>query len=104
MRQAPVGLVSGNRLLDHARLGANARRAATALHRAGIWQGDSVALLMRNDFPWFEATQAASMLGASTVPLNWHLTPDELAYILDDCDARATRPAGRPCHAWRYCC
>ena len=89
MRQAPVGLVSGNRLLDHARLGANARRAATALHRAGIWQGDSVALLMRNDFPWFEATQAASMLGASTVPLNWHLTPDELAYILDDCDARA---------------
>lgn len=89
MRQAPVGLVSGNRLLDHARLGANARRAATALHRAGIWQGDSVALLMRNDFPWFDATQAASMLGASTVPLNWHLTPDELAYILDDCDARA---------------
>ncbi|MFM7783868.1 MAG: AMP-binding protein, partial [Gammaproteobacteria bacterium] len=27
--------------------------------------------------------------GASTVPLNWHLTPEELAYILDDCDARA---------------
>ena len=85
----PTGLVSGNRLLDHARLASNARRAASALHRAGIWQGDSVALLMRNDFAWFEATQGAGMLGASTVPLNWHLTAEELAYILDDCDARA---------------
>jgi long-chain acyl-CoA synthetase len=82
------GLVSGNRLLDPARLAINARRAASALHHAGVWQGDAVALLMRNDFTWFEATQGASLLGASTVPLNWHLTSEELAYILDDCDAR----------------
>ena len=85
----PSGLLSGNRLLDHAALAANGRRAATALHRAGIWQGDSVALLMRNDFAYFEATLGANLLGASTVPLNWHLTAGEIAYILDDCDARA---------------
>ncbi|MFM7274986.1 MAG: AMP-binding protein, partial [Gammaproteobacteria bacterium] len=84
-----TGILSGSRLLDPATLTLNARRAATALHGAGIWQGDSVALLMRNDIAWFEATQGAALLGASTVPLNWHLTPEELAYILDDCDARA---------------
>jgi len=84
-----TGLVSGSRLLDAQQLASNARRAASALHSAGIWQGDSVALLMRNDFAYFEATHGANLLGASTVPLNWHLTAEELAYILDDCDARA---------------
>nr|XP_061804788.1 feruloyl-CoA synthase-like [Nerophis lumbriciformis] len=67
---------------------ARSRQAASALHDLGVWQGDQVALLMRNDFAFFEATLGASLLGASPVPLNWHLNAEEIAHILDDCGAK----------------
>lgn len=83
-----AGVISGDRCLTQEQLSLHGRRAATALHDAGVWQGDVVALLMRNDFGIFEASRGASLLGASTVPMNWHLMHDEIAYILDDCDAK----------------
>lgn len=82
------GIVSGDRYLSQSALKANKHKAASAMHHAGIWQGDVVALLLRNDFVYFEATQGASLLGATTVPMNWHMTPEEIAYVLDDCDAK----------------
>ena len=83
-----AGVISGERWLSPQALAVNARRAATALHDAGVWQGDKVALLLRNDFAYFEATRGAAALGAGTVPLNWHLTAEEIGYILDDCEAK----------------
>jgi len=83
-----AGLISGERYLSLQALEVNAGRAATALHNIGVWKGDTVALLLRNDFAYFEATQAAAKLGATTVALNWHMTPAEIAYILNDCDAK----------------
>ena len=84
----PLCLVSGSRSISHDALLVNARRAASGFHDLGVWQGDQVALLLRNDFPFFEASLGAALLGASPVPLNWHLTADEIAYILDDCSAK----------------
>jgi long-chain acyl-CoA synthetase len=43
-----------------------------------------VALLLRNDFAFFEAQQAAAALGAYCVPINWHGRAEEVRYILDD--------------------
>ena len=83
-----TAIVSGARCLSHQALDRHAGQAATAMHDLGIYQGDRVALLLRNDFTYFEATRGAALLGASTVPLNWHLTADEIAYILDDCGAK----------------
>jgi long-chain acyl-CoA synthetase len=83
-----AGVVSGARTLDPERLERNARRVASAMHDVGVWQGDRVALLMRNDLAYFEATRGAACLGASTVPLNWHLTADEIAHVLDDCNPK----------------
>ncbi len=88
MPQPANGIISGERHLPLEALRERAMRAASALHDAGVWQGDIVALLLRNDFACFEATLGAMQLGASTVPLNWHLTADEIAYILDDCGAK----------------
>jgi long-chain acyl-CoA synthetase len=82
------GLQSGARSIRTDALLARARRAASGFHDLGVWQGDQVALLMRNDFAFFEATLASTLLGASPVPLNWHLTAEEIAYILDDCGAK----------------
>ena len=88
MAQPADGIISGERHLAGGALRQRALRAASALHDIGVWQGDIVALLLRNDFACFEATLGAMQLGASTVPLNWHLTADEIGYILDDCGAK----------------
>lgn len=64
---------------------ARARRAAAGFHEIGVRDNDAVALLLRNDFAFLEATQAANTLGAYAVPLNWHATADEIAYMLGDC-------------------
>lgn len=83
-----TAIVSGMRKLSHEQLATNALCAASALHSIGVWQGDVVALLLRNDFAYFEATMSASLLGATTVPMNWHMTSEEIAYILNDCEAK----------------
>ncbi|MDO9504295.1 acyl-CoA synthetase [Hydrogenophaga sp.] len=60
------------------------RRAATGFDHLGVREGDSVALLLRNDFAFFEVQQAAAAIGAYAVPLNWHGKADEATYILND--------------------
>ena len=65
-----------------------ARRAATGLAALGVTEGDAIALLLRNDFAFLEASQAAAMLGAYLVPLNWHGQSAEVRYVLDDCAPR----------------
>jgi len=67
---------------------ARARQAATGFQALGLGPGDSVALLLRNDFPFLEASLAAIILGGYAVPVNWHWKPEEVAYLLGDCDAR----------------
>ncbi|AYH43558.1 acyl-CoA synthetase [Azoarcus sp. DN11] len=61
-----------------------ARRAARGFDSIGVREGDRVALLLRNDFAFFEAQEAAAAIGAYSVPLNWHSKLDEVRYILDD--------------------
>ena len=63
---------------------ANGARAASGLHAVGVSEGDTIALLLRNDFSFVEATYAASLIGAYCVPINWHGRAQECAYILQD--------------------
>ncbi len=81
-------LVSGKRDRSPDQLETRALQAAGGLRAAGVGPGDAVALLLRNDFAFFEASFAAQAVGAYAVPINWHLAPDEVAYILKDCAAR----------------
>ena len=59
-------------------------RAASVLDGFGVSRGDGVALYMRNDLAFFEASFGAGMLGVYPVPVNWHYTPDEAGYLLRD--------------------
>lgn len=81
-------LVAGARSLPPAEFDEQVRRAAIAMASAGIRAGDTVALLLRNDFPFFVASLAARWLGAYATPINWHATPDEVAYVLNDSGAK----------------
>ena len=81
-------LISGQRATPYPALFERARRAATGLDSLGIRADDTVALLLRNDFPLFEASYAAMMISAIPAPINWHSTPSELRYVLEDSGAR----------------
>ena len=62
-------------------------KLAEALHRRGVRQGDRVMILMLNRPEFVEATLAANRIGAIAVPVNFRLTPPELAFLVEDCQA-----------------
>ena len=82
-------LKSGTRELSLTDLAARVERAASAFESIGIGRGDGVGVMLRNDFPFFEASMAAGQLGAYSVPVNWHFTVDEAAYIISDSGVKA---------------
>jgi len=65
-----------------------AEQAAKGLESMGVKAGDGVALYLRNDFTFFEVSIAAAMLGAYSVAVNWHYSPDEAAYLFTDSAAK----------------
>jgi len=81
-------LLMGRRTLDTSRLEERIARAMTGFTVLGVREGDAVALLMRNDIPFVEASVAVGRLGAYAVPLNWHGSAGELRHILLDCKPR----------------
>lgn len=82
-------IILGERQVSTSDMLHRSARAAMGLHSDfGITDGDTVAVLMRNDIAFLEATFAADYLGAYAVPVNWHFREDEISYILTDSDAR----------------
>ncbi len=82
-------IVLGDDLLTYRDLNASANRLARALRAAGLAAGDSLAIICRNRIEFPIGYFAAQRIGVRITPVNWHLTPDEVAYILDDCAATA---------------
>jgi long-chain acyl-CoA synthetase len=72
-----------------ARLNENANRVARRLREAGVRCGDGVALLSPNRPEFAEVFFACQRLGVRLTPINWHLTADEVAYIVADSGAVA---------------
>ncbi|MDR5653650.1 AMP-binding protein [Ruixingdingia sedimenti] len=82
-------VIIGEGMMRREDLFAQGLRAARGFDAMGWGEGDAVALLMRNDFPFFEASRGASTIGVYPVPLNWHNKSDEIAYVLADSKPRA---------------
>lgn len=60
---------------------------AGALHRRGVGFGDRVLILMLNRPEFIETSVAVSKLGAIAVPVNFRMTPPEIAFLVSDCQA-----------------
>lgn len=71
-----------------AALDQRSRRLAGGLRSLGVEAGDRVALLCLNHPQFVEIVLAANHLGAIAVPLNFRLTPPEVAYVLQDSGAK----------------
>src|SRR5262245_51170642 len=83
-----VAVVDGERRRTFAQWDAEVR-AAAALARMGLRAGDHLAVVMRNRYEMATLYWASHMLGLIFTPVSWRGSLDEIAYCLEDCEARA---------------
>lgn len=90
-RHAPErpAIVSPHGTRTFAELNANANRLVRALRARGLRAGDAMSLVCANRPQFAEVLLAATRMGVRLTPVNWHLTGDEIAYILRDSSSRA---------------
>ena len=75
--------------LTYGDLDARSAQLARYWHDAGLRRGDHVAILLENRIAYFEVVWAALRSGLFYTPVNWHLTADEVAFVVESCEARS---------------
>jgi long-chain acyl-CoA synthetase len=80
--------VHGDRVLAFAGLDDAAGRFASVAHSAGLRPGDRVLLLAPNAIETFVVLVGCARAGLVAVPVNWRLSPGELADVAADAGAR----------------
>jgi fatty-acyl-CoA synthase len=63
-------------------------RWSSALQSLGVRRGDRVAYIAPNTHAQLESFYAVPQMGAVLVPLNYRLTPDDFAYMINHCGAQ----------------
>ncbi len=86
---ATVALKDARRSLTYPELNRRVNRLAHALLAMGLVKGDKVAVLMENSIEIVEAYLATAKTGIVIVPINFRLVGQEVAYILENSDAKA---------------
>src|SRR5688572_348152 len=81
-------LTAGDRTLTYAELDARSNQVARALEAEGIGPEDRVAFLDKNTIEYFELLLGGGKLNAVMVAVNWRLAPPEVAYIVNDAQAK----------------
>ncbi len=81
-------LICDDRTLTYAELDAESCRVANALIEAGVGSQDRVGFVGKNIPEYFTLFFGAAKINAVTVAVNWRLAPPEMAYILDNAEAK----------------
>ena len=81
-------VVDGPRRFTYSEFFERCDRFSSFLRRLGVGAGDRVATLSWNSHGHLEAFYAIPQIGAVIVPINYRLTADEIAYILQHSGAR----------------
>jgi len=84
-----LALVQGSRALTYRALGDRVGRLAAGFTQLGLRRGDRIVLVMPNRPELVESMWAAFHGGFVAVPVNWHLHPDEVDYIVRHSGAAA---------------
>jgi len=86
----PATIMAGSgAVVTYRELDDRSNQLARLLHDRGIGFGDHIAIFLDNDARYLEVAWAAQRSGIYFTPINFHFNADEVAYIVDDCDARA---------------
>ena len=83
-----TAIIHGARRVSYAAFLDRSRRLASALARAGVGKGDTVAILAPNIPEMLEAHYAVPGLGAVLCPINTRLDPAAIGFILRHAEAR----------------
>ena len=83
-----IGVVCGGDRFTYAQFADRAARLAGALIAAGAKPGDRIAFLSTNCHRLLEAYYGVLEAGCILLPLNIRLSPQELAFVLNDAQAR----------------
>ena len=87
-RPKHIALFDENRKITYERLKLKVDTFARFLEFVGIKKSDKIALVVANSTEFIVAFLAAGKLGAIPVPINTFLKEEEIAYILNDCEAK----------------
>jgi long-chain acyl-CoA synthetase len=77
------------KLVTRGELAAASNRVARGLRALGLAQGDAVAVVLENGEPFVELYLACWQAGLYLVPINNHLAGPEIAYIVENSEAKA---------------
>jgi long-chain acyl-CoA synthetase len=86
---SPALIMSDGAVIPFGELYAKSQRVAAVLRSAGLRRGDGVALVLPNRPEFFDITWGCQLSGLYYTAVNIHFTPDEVAYVIDDSDAKA---------------
>lgn len=78
--------LAGGRRWTYAELDADIARAAGVLRRRGVGEGERLAVLAKNRVLLVILHLACARLGAMFAPLNWRLSPGEIATLVEDAE------------------
>jgi len=84
-----IALKDAGRSLTYPMLNSRVNRLAHSLLSMGLIKGDKVAVLMENSIEIVEIYLACAKTGIIIVPINFRLVSQEVAYILENSDAKA---------------
>lgn len=88
MRASKIAQAFEGRLTTYEELDAHASQIADGLIAAGVKPGEAVAYLGKNSDHYFELVLGAAKAGVIIAPVGWRLSPGEVAYIVDDAQAK----------------
>ncbi|MCE2390888.1 MAG: acyl-CoA synthetase [Proteobacteria bacterium] len=74
---------------SRAELVSEVNRTTHGLRALGLAPGDSVAICSPNCAEYYLIHFACQQSGLYLTPINWHLSPPEIAYIVEDSEAKA---------------
>ncbi len=87
-RREHVALRVGDRAITYGELDERTSRVANALLAEGVEPQDRVAFLDKNGPEYFDVLIGGAKLNAVDVAVNWRLAPPEVAYIVNDSEAK----------------
>ncbi|HEY3065936.1 MAG TPA: long-chain-fatty-acid--CoA ligase [Methylomirabilota bacterium] len=87
-RGAGTVMTYGDRTITWAELDARASRVAQGLLAAGVAPQERVAFVDKNGPEYFEVVFGGAKANIVTVAVNWRLAPAEMAYIVNDAQAK----------------
>jgi long-chain acyl-CoA synthetase len=82
-------VVIGGERFTYSDLELRSNQVAHGLRELGLTPGDGILIMLENRIEFFEIWWGAMRSGLYVTPVNWHLTPGEVSYLLRDSGARA---------------